>query len=381
MKNKLTLLIGATMLFLGLNTLNAQDKDFVKVGGAVRFNYTLSEDKPDQLRRGGDINYDVFIINAAARYKKLSLVADYRCYRDALGGRFLKKGWVAYDFTPQDQMQFGLTQVPFGLDEVNSHGFYFSMPYYVGLEDDYDMGIKYSHKGQKLSFDLAYFKNSENTGNTADSRYGYDLTSMKCLDGLKEVDLLNIESHQLNARVIGHIKSGEVLHNMGCSALVGGIYDPSRETYGYRYAVAGHYEMKYKAWQFTTSVMHYNNLAPNKYDVIPMTAYGAPYLVASRGNIFSANLAYTHKIKNDYFDYVQVFNDFSMLDKPESDFENTYLNSLGMNISAGPIFVIVDLIFARNHPYMGGNFDKAMAWGDPDAKWQTRFNINMGYYF
>ena len=40
-------------------------------------------------------------------------------------------------------MQVGVHQVPFGILPWASHNFYFQLPYYLGLEDDYDLGVKH----------------------------------------------------------------------------------------------------------------------------------------------------------------------------------------------------------------------------------------------
>jgi hypothetical protein len=61
------------------------------------------------------------------------------------GGGMLKQGWLGYNLNEKDQIHLGLTQVPFGIQQYNSHN-WFSMAYYVGLEDDHDMGFKYTQE-------------------------------------------------------------------------------------------------------------------------------------------------------------------------------------------------------------------------------------------
>ena len=65
-----------------------------------------------------------------------------------------------------------------------------------------------------------------------------------------------------------------------------------------------------------------------------------------------------------------------MMTDKSGDFNNdTIMNVLGVAISAGALYTYVDLVRAKNQPFVGGT----MA-GDSDD-WQTRFNINFGYYF
>lgn len=85
-----------------------EEKPYLKLGGAVRFNYNLSTWKEDQLERGGDFGYDMFRINVESRYRNIKLNAEYRQYSQAFGGGFLKQGWFQYDFSERSQIQVGL---------------------------------------------------------------------------------------------------------------------------------------------------------------------------------------------------------------------------------------------------------------------------------
>jgi len=67
---------------------------------------------------------------------------------------FRKQGWFGYDFTPENNLQIGLIQVPFGITQYNSHNWFFSINYYVGMEDDHDMGVKYTHSDENRDWAL-----------------------------------------------------------------------------------------------------------------------------------------------------------------------------------------------------------------------------------
>jgi hypothetical protein len=53
---------------------------------------------------------------------------------------------------------------------------------------------------------------------------------------------------------------------------------------------------------------------------------------------------------------------------------------LGFLISAGNVYTYVDDA-ADTISWLGGNFVDDFAKGNPDAKWEARFNVNVGYYF
>ena len=131
------LILSTALLFFVFPVL-AQDaeneeKPKLKLGGALRFNYNLSSWKDGQKDRGGDFGYDMFRVNAEGSYKRIFLNVEYRLYSEAFGGGFLKQGWMGYKINKEDQIQVGLTQVPFGLQQYNTHNWFFNLTYYVGL--------------------------------------------------------------------------------------------------------------------------------------------------------------------------------------------------------------------------------------------------------
>ncbi|WP_316931604.1 hypothetical protein [Flavimarina sp. Hel_I_48] len=189
-------------------TIEAQEKEdkdesIFEFGGALRFNYNLSSWKDQQKERGGDFGYDMFRVGAKGSYKGIALNVEYRLYSDSFGGGFLKQGWFGYKFNAHDELRVGLTQVPFGIQEYNSHNFFFNLGYYVGLEDDYDMGIKFLHETHRIIYQIGFFKNAEelNFGNTTEvsaSRYSYDIAGR------------NKEINQLNGKFIYKMGGGEI---------------------------------------------------------------------------------------------------------------------------------------------------------------------------
>ncbi len=385
------------------STLFAQgDKPTLKIGGALRYNYNLSSWKDEQVKRGGDFGFDTFFINAKAEYKGVKLIADYRFYAKEFGGSFLKKGWLEYDFNPKHNLKLGLTQVPFGVGIYNSHSYFFSMNYYIGLEDDYDMGIKYGYKGKHWDIDLAFFKNAEemNFGNDSDisaSRYAYDIGSLD-IDGDGQYDYRAKELNQFNGRFVYKFQTGQAKHRLGVSGQFGLVRNMLDKEYGQQQAFAGHYQLDWGGFNAKLQATYYQYKTEDSdkshtykagvsSDFVAMSAFGAPYLVAWEGATYTAGLAYTIPIKSKLVSSIQFYNDFSVLAKSQGSFSqvyevsNSYMNILGAAITAGNIFMYVDCAMGKNQPWLGGNWTTALAQGDPNAKWETRFNINLGYYF
>lgn len=355
----------------------AQEHPKVKIGGALRFNYNYSDWKHGNKNRGGDFGFDVFRLNINGSYKKLLLDAEYRLYAASSGGGMLKHGWMGYRFNANHQVQLGLTTVPFGIMPYTANSFFFNLNYYLGLEDDADMGIKYLYTKKAWEISLAFFKNADVLDFGGDSevspdRYAYDIGGR------------NKEVNQANLRVAYHWGK-HWKQEIGVSALLGGIYNLDTNRTGSRYAFAIHYVGNYKRWnlkaQYTSYLTNPKNKEGGDCRQVTVVAYGAPYEIAAKADIYTVALSYTIPINQGIFDYIKLYNDFSLMDKYERSFNNSYMNVTGCLLSMGPIYTYIDYALGKNQAWLGDNWDGAFAAGVPSATWNARFNVNIGYYF
>ncbi len=361
----------------GINSVNAQEKPKIDVGGALRFNYNLSSWKDGQKDRGGDFGYDMFRVNFNAEWKGIYLDAEYRLYSEAFGGGFLKQGWVGYRFNERDEIQVGLNQVPFGLQQYNSHNWFFNLTYYFGLEDDHDMGVKFLHIDDKFEYNLAFYKNAEELqfgGDTESSpdRYSYDVVGR------------NKEVNQFNGKLI--YKFGDSIKNrIGFSAQYGGLYNLDTKETGSHNGLALHYEANFSNWNFKLQAMTIDNNPENgpdqSNDILQMGAYGVPYEVASDFNIYTLAFSKSVPVELGPVSNLEFYNDFGYMDKKVESFEDSFMNVTGVLVTAGHLYTYIDYAAGYNHSWLGGNFVDDFSTGNPDANWEARFNINIGYYF
>ena len=375
------LILCTTFLFFSLPILAQEgenaDKPKLKLGGALRFNYNLSSWKDGQKDRGGDFGYDMFRINAEGTYKNIFLNVEYRLYSEAFGGGFLKQGWVGYKFNEEDQIQVGLTQVPLGLQQYNSHNWFFNLTYYVGLEDDHDMGIKYIHDSDRIQYQLAFFKNAEELqfGSTTEvdpSRYSYDIAGR------------NKEVNQFNGKFIYKLGKDRE-HQLGTSVQYGGIYNLDTQETGNHHALALHYEYLGKNWNVKAQgiIVDHNIKTPDTVNsnILKFAAYGAPYEVAADFNMYTLAVSRKVPVKLGPISNLEFYNDFGFMDKAKKGFEDSFMNVTGVLVTAGQIYTYIDYAAGYNHSWLGGNFVDDFSTGNQDAKWEARFNINIGYYF
>lgn len=367
------------------------EKPQLKVGGAIRFNALWNSwpGAEDNRRRGADLVFDTFRVNADGGYKGLGLSVEYRFYA---GYNMLHHGWLGYAFSDLAELRVGVQRVPFGLLPYASHNWFFDLPYYVGLEDDYDLGLKLLLRPAPFDLQLAFYKNDEGsyTGASRDSaRYSYDLV----LTGEDELAAAGVaapledeETNQLNVRLTRTFSHAEWWRTeVGVSGLWGGIYNRTTQRMGNRWAAAVHVDSTWGGLNLqleaATYAFHPASPAGGDRAFVAMGAYDAPYKVARRGHLLVANLAYSWPVEWGPLESVTAYNDHSVLVKPEEGYADSQQNVTGVLLVGGPLFTYLDVAAGRNHPFLGPDYAVALAEGGEDASWQLRLNLNLGYYF
>jgi hypothetical protein len=291
-------------------------------------------------------------------------------------------------------MKLGVSQVPFGITKFASHSWWFQGQYYFGLEDDYDMGIKFDYKGiEKLDLSFAYFRQAEPEGPIAGGevtygasgpgRYSYDITPGVGKIGSTEVDAHIRELNQINLRAAYHLSEAI---EVGFSAQAGGIYNSVLDKSELSTAFAAHVQATWgQGWDFKGSVINYNYAARSdndeKLDIIQMGAYGTAYDVAAKANVYSAGIAKNFNVEWGPINAIQIYTDYTLVDKTDDNFYDMQQFVPGMLVSAGPVYTYIDYAMGKNHPWINSTFGAGMGAGDADAEWMKRFNINIGYYF
>ncbi|MBZ0256702.1 hypothetical protein K8I31_11610, partial [bacterium] len=320
--------------------------------------------------------------NVEFEWENLIGSAEYRYYyyfdydQDT---SFLHHGWLGYKLTDQDQIHLGVHQVPFGILPYASHNWFFQLPYYVGLEDDYDLGVKYIHQDDNWNLQLAYYAEDEGNyiGDSEDSaRYSYDLVA----EGASQ----NIEENQFNIRYAYTWEHSEGHSTeLGVSLQLGQVHNRAANDDGNQYAAGLHVNEYWNQWNLMAEIIRYEYSLRNPpgvgNDFVLMGAYDFPYEVASRANLYTIGLSYTIPVEHEYIDSVTLYDDFSILDKDQSRFADSFQNVVGASVSAGNFFIYFDIASGKNQPWLGPIWTDALSSGGDD-EWYTRFNINIGFY-
>ena len=351
-------------------------KPDINVGGAVRFNYTVADNDDAGKDRGGDLAFDTFRLNFDGEIGGVILSAEWRWYEYM---SVIHHAWVGYEFTDDLMARAGIFQVPFGVLPYNSHNFYFSSLYYVGLEDNYDFGVGTTYTPGDWRFDLALLKNDERGGSSLESYsanvvgYNYDDTDdIDTADGARNSQTVNTVA----ARAEYDYKVGDKLTlKPGASVKYGQLDGASPSGDGDYYAAAAHLVADYDRWNLQLQYTDWEyDFDDSNADFINYGYYAGLFTGPLSAKALTANVAYTLPVEWGPVSSLTFYNDYSLIYDKNADFEDTYMNVTGMAVSAGGLYTYFDIINGRNQPFVGGSMT-----GDGESN--TVFNINVGYYF
>ncbi|WP_372625435.1 porin [Arsukibacterium sp.] len=356
----------------------SKKEDGIKLGGAIRTNYSHTSYSDGNKDRGGDFDFDIFRLNLKGSIGDVLLNAEIRFF-DYMTA--VKYAYVGYQFTDDWQVQAGITQVPFGNWPYNSHNWFFSTNYYLGLEDDHDLGILFKRQlSDNWQLDLGFFKNDELGGvdgyvSSRADRYSYDIVGARLPgDGIYDDPAQPLgEYNTLSGRFGYHVSHGELKTELGVSALAGGLHNGQTRAGDYN-AWALHSNSYYHNWNLQLQYTQY------QYDIdgveqMAVGAYAFYDSIAAEATSATVNLAYSVPVEWGPVTGLQFYNNYGLVYDKSDGSRDTMMNITGFSVAAGGLFTYFDLVHAKNQPFVGGS-----AIGD-SSETERRFNINIGYYF
>lgn len=394
----------AFSIFAGYGSLlfaqSEDEESSLHVGGAVRYNILLQDYESEIDGNSGQFTFDTWRLNVTYDNPNgIGLNFEYRFY-PTFGTHFIKQGWLEYDVSETTQAQLGVTQVPFGNIQYNSNNWWFSLPYYVGLEDDHDMGLKFTRTTDNWQWDAAYFFQPEPEGPPAafgtggSGRYSYDV--------IPGEDASLTERNQFNIRGAYQLENGE----MGASAQFGQLYNTSNNETNGKYAVAAHADFTFGNFGVMPQVLYYGMDAVNDdgddLSTVFMGAYAIPYEVSTEAMIATLGLSYSYDVDFGPVTNLTFYNDFSYMQNSvgegetllasdetltlDDNFQSTIQNITGFLLTAGPVFTYFDIAQGVNQPWLTDSFGTGVGPGHEDlglgeSEYNIRYNINIGFYF
>lgn len=351
----------------------------LKVGGAVRFQYSNERYNEGNRERGGDLDFDIFRLNLDGTVRDVTLSAEWRWFQYM---NAVHHAWVGYDFNGQNQVQLGIQKVPFGVLPYDSHSYFFSSNYYVGLEDDYDAGLKYLYQRGPWDLRLAFYLNDEQGGvdgfvDNRSDRYSYDVVGYRGPgEGTYDQPANPLaENNTWNARLAYTFDlNGELDVEAGVSGRYGQLNDGSDDV-GDQSAYAVHLVGSYRRWNLQLQAASYEYDVDAGAELMAVGAYSFFDTIAAEADIYTANIAYTQPVSWGPISSLTFYNDYSVVSNKSANLDDTWMNVTGVGVAAGKLYTYIDYVTAENQPFIGGSM------GANGGKTDHRLNINFGYYF
>jgi hypothetical protein len=358
--------------------VEAESEDGITIGGAIRSNYNHTSYSEGNKDRGGDFDFDIFRINARGEIGDVSVNGEIRFFDYMMA---IKYAYVGYQFSQNWEVQAGITKVPFGNSPYNSQNYFFSTNYYLGLEDDFDLGVVFKRSvADNWQLDLAFFKNDELGGidgyvDNRSDRYSYDIVGSRASgDGIYDTPAQPLaEYNTFSGRLAYHFEQGELSTEVGISALSAGIHDGDKRVGDYQ-AMALHTSSQYQNWHLQLQHSQYN-YDLDQVDRIAVGAYSFYDSIAAEATSTTANLAYDWAVNFGPVTALQFYNNYGIVYDKSDNTADTVMNVTGVSVAAGGLFTYFDWVHAKNQPFVGGS-----GAGD-SSEYEQRFNINIGYYF
>ena len=364
-----------------------EDKDLLRLGGAVRFNTFIKNFEESEKSLDAAAQFDVFMLSADAHKSGFDASVQYRFYPESKT-HFLRHAYIGYGIDSRWYAKLGIFQKPFGISDYASHNWFFQLPYYIGLEDREAMGIGLSNEQDNWKFDMAYFRQASPGGpvkgddsGVGNGRYSYAIVNTTGIVNGTSVAADIRELDQFNARIRYQL-SDQV--ELGLSGQLGRIYNATLDKSSWGANWAAHVVYDHNNWNFKGEIIGYNYNARSdedvKLDAVQMAAYGSAYDVAAKGTMYVAGLGYTIPVGRKLVNSVTCYVDYAYLDKKADGYHGTHHLVPGVMILSGPIYTYIDYAMGKNQPWFSSSFT-GLAEGENDARWNARFNINIGYYF
>lgn len=338
--------------------------------------------------RDGDLRFSVLRLGARARYGMLRLDFEYRIYPLY---QFLRHAVIGADLSDELAVDIGVSRAPFGLLPFASNSWFFGLPYYIGMEDDADFGLRVHYQPAAWDLWLSFYKNSEGAylGRSLDSaRFSYDAVQATAaeLAGSGITAARNDrETNTAVGRVAHSWSGGGMSAELGASGRVGVLHDLVSDRHSVHWAVAPHARLAYGLLELQLELISYR-FKPHvgvgdDARLVAMGAFDAPYAVASQGHLLVANLGYGHEVAWGPVELVRVYFDSGQLWKSASGFHTTRQLVLGAYLLAGPVHLSVDYALGQHHPWIGPHYGAALGEGAPTDRWQRWVNVNVGFAY
>jgi len=373
---------------LAAPAMAVQVTDNLDLGGAVRARWDYDPDRDiqkfglDTMLLSAKYNSDSWIGQAEYRFYGRSYPYQYtQNYGDI---QFAKFAWAGYQFNPDQQVQVGLNTVSFGLQPYFGSTFYETLGNVIGLEDVQQVGAKYIQQIGDWNIQAGYYLRPAWQGKGTSNGVTYS-SVVSDADSYVTEGSNNQERNTLVLRVVKALDLGPWKSEIGLSGLTSSLQNQDTNDNGRRNAIAIHYKGQNGPWgvQLQAARQQMSPRNPGNDELLTFGGYDGTYNVASRGNLYVADVSYD--VAGAYLfeqvSGVKVYANYSAFDKSANDFKTSERMILGSSFSVNKLWVATEWLFGKNDPYIGGSsYTQSLGAGGSD-QWENQLYMNVGYYF
>lgn len=338
-------------------------EDGLQLGGAIRFNLGWRDFGPGT--DNGKPDLELLRIDASGQRGSAIFSLQYRWYD---GFDAVHHAWAGWRFEEERDLRVGVQQVPFGLLPYASHSFWFGSGYYLGIEDDYDLGVVYRDAaGEHRWHGGVFFGDEYGTGARFD-RYSFDVATTPALPYR--------ERERVHGRYARVLEWGEWEAELGASGFFGKVENRDDGRTHDHLGLALHGEWRRGGLTLQAQWARYEYAVPG--NRIALSAFMFPFEVAAKADVYTANLAWAVP-RPGWFDGITCYNDLSTTQSSGAGLTPSWQNVTGCSFAKGAMFAYVDWIAGRNMWFVGG---PGIGIEEPGGdRWRSRLNINVGFYF
>ncbi|MEX2961684.1 hypothetical protein [Microbulbifer sp. TYP-18] len=361
------------------------------LGGALRLQHRYED--WDSSSKGGAGKIDFESLTLKLKGNQGNFFADASYYLRYLNDEeinSLEHGYVGYRFSSDRQLQLGWAYEPFGLQPYPQFGWTFNIPFYLAMGHSSALGGKYVQEFGDWDIQLGAFKKAI----PVENRFSPNMADAKDVDDafVAPTNRLqaNEKENQFNLHLNREFKGDGWDGTFGVSAyrgdLVNRLSDGDGDYWGAELQSIIHRGPWTLALQGIRYAFNPNNPAGVSEDSVLFAGAGTPsYLVAAKGSIGVANLAYDLPVSSlGPVKKLRLYSDYSHLLKDKAGWDDSQMATLGVQFFAWPVMGWLDFTWGRNLNVMGGRpggVGLASADASGSDRVEFRTNLNIGYYF